>query len=250
MKLHRFHFTPQGLVRALSHLRAGYWLCRSTGLAFRPLIPASVNSMTAAYNTYQTFKAEHLDLPLTILDVGANQSQMTRLLLGISPHAKVISFEPNPTINPMGDVKRVALSDQDGSADLRVPEGETGWGSINTPQGDIATQAKCFKVTTRRMETLINSGQVLWNTLKKPILVKIDTEGGEKRVLDGFGSYLNDVRYLLIEVNNAIHEGQDYDLLSIASVLTDHGFNRSRMVYTCYDGPHAPPYSDILFWKR
>ncbi|GAG44674.1 unnamed protein product, partial [marine sediment metagenome] len=27
-------------------------------------------------------------------------------------------------------------------------------------------------------------------------------------------------------------------------------FTESKILYSCYDGPDAPPYNDILFWKE
>jgi hypothetical protein len=81
------------------------------------------------------------------------------------------------------------------------------------------------------------------------VLVKIDTEGSEKRVIDGFGKYLKDVAYLLVEVENQEARGKNYDLISLCTTLAGKGFDRSKIVYSCYDGPEAPAYSDILFWR-
>lgn len=249
MKLHLFHFSPHGIARAYSHLVAGRRLCRATGIALRPLIPESVNSMTAAYNVYQTLHAADLPYPRTIIDVGANISQMTRLLLGMARDAQVLSFEPNPQLCPVGEVKRIALSDADGTADLLIPQDDAAWGTIEAGKSDISTTTTRYSVTTRRMETLIDSGEISWNAMKHPILVKIDTEGSEKRVIDGFGKYLGDITYLLIEVENIEQRGHNYDLTSLCLVLARHGFDHSKIVYSCYDGPDAPAYSDILFWK-
>lgn len=249
MKLHLFHFSPHGIVRAYSQLLAGRRLCRATGIALRPLIPESVNSMTAAYNLYQTLHAANLPYPKTIIDVGANVSQMTRLLLGMNPDARVLSFEPNQKLSPIGEIKRVALSDTDGTADFFIPQDDAGWGTIEAGKGNISTATARYPVKTRRMETLIDSGEISWNTLKHPILVKIDTEGSEKRVVDGFGKYLGDITYLLIEVENSEQRGHNYDLTSLCLALAGHGFDHSKIVYSCYDGPDAPAYSDIFFWK-
>ena len=250
MKFHLFHFTPHGLVRAYSHLVAGRRLCRSTGLAFRPLIPESVNSMTAAYNVFQTLRRANLLSPETILDIGANVSQMTRLLLGLNAHARVISFEPNPKLSPVGEIWRIALSDSDGSTDFFIPHDDTGWGTIEAGKANITSKTTRHAVTMNRMETLIDTGQIPWDTLKRPIMVKIDTEGSEKRVIDGFGKYLSDDTYLLVEVENSEQRGQNYNLLSLSTLLAGHGFDQCKIVYACYDGPEAPAYSDILFWKK
>lgn len=251
MKLHLFHFTPHGLARAYSHLVAGMRLCRKTGLRLRPLVPDSVNSMTAAYNVFKTFDTIGLPLPKTFIDVGANVSQMTRMLLGLAPQAQVLSFEPNANLTPIGTLYRTALSDTDGTADFCIPANDSNWGTIATDVTAISPTEKRYPVQTRRMESLIESGEIQWTErgLQSPIFVKIDTEGSERKVIDGFGKYMNDVTYLLVEVENQECRGNNYDLISLCTTLAEKGFNRSKVVYSCYDGPDAPAYSDILFWK-
>ncbi|MGI5964215.1 MAG: FkbM family methyltransferase [Lawsonibacter sp.] len=250
MKLHLFHFSPHGLVRAYSHLIAGRRLCRSTGMKLRPLIPESVNSMTAAYNVYRTLQEAELPWPETLIDVGANVSQMARLLLGMNANAKVISCEPNPKLSPIGEVMRIAISDTDGEADFFIPMDDTGWGTIEAGKDNISTNTNRFPVTINRMDTLIRTGKIPWDNLKQPIMVKIDTEGSEKRVIDGFGKYLSDVEYLLVEVENIEQRGQNYNLLGLSTTLASHGFDQCKIVYACYDGPDAPAYTDVLFWRK
>ena len=80
MKLHWTHFSPHGIVRAYSHLVAGRRLCRAAGLALRPLVPDSVNSMTAAYNVLQTLRAANLPPPGTLIDVGAILRQLQHIM--------------------------------------------------------------------------------------------------------------------------------------------------------------------------
>jgi FkbM family methyltransferase len=250
MKLHLFHFSPHGVVRAYSHLKAGRRLCKSTGLKLRPLIPESVGCMTAAYNVYQTLRRASLPSPETIIDVGANVSQMSRLLLGMNTSAKVISFEPNPKLTPIGDVRRIALSDVDGETEFFIPHDDSLWGTIEPGQRKIPGDTTHYSVKACRMDTLIATEQVPWHTLRRPIMVKIDTEGSEKRVIDGFGGYLSDVAYLLAEVENIEQRGENYNLLSLSAILASLGFDQCKIVYACYDGPDAPAYSDILFWRK
>lgn len=249
MKLHPTHFRPHGLVRAYSHLVAGRRLCRAAGMSLRPLVPVSVNSMTAAYNVFQTLRGANLPSPSTFVDVGANVSQMTRLLLALNPDARVVSFEPNPKLSPMGDVHRIALSDSNGTADFFLPSDDSDWGTLVAGKSEISSATSRQTVETRRMDSLIESGVVPWTALPRPLFVKIDTEGSEKRVLEGFGKYLDDVSFLLVEVENVEQRGQNYDWLSLCPLISARGFNRCKIVYSCYDGPDAPAYSDVLFWK-
>lgn len=238
------------MLKTCAHLAAGRRLCRATGMALRPLIPDSITSMTSAYNLYRTLCAENLPFPKTILDVGANNSQMARLLLGMAREAQVISFEPNPKLRPMGIVKQFALSDRDGSADFFLPQDNPLWGTLEARKDNISSATVRYPVRTRRMETLIESGEISWKELSRPILLKIDTEGSEQRVLAGFGEYLGQVTYLLVEVANAESREQPAGLTSLCLALSKHGFDHAKIVYACYDGPNAPVYSDIFFWKK
>ena len=244
MKLHLFHFTPHGLARAFSHMVAGHRLCKSARTSLRRFVPDSVNSMTTAWNYKRTLQESGMPAPQTILDVCANVSQMTRLLLLCGcQDARVISFEPNPALQPVGEVHRVALLDRDGTVPFNVPD-DNGWGSVAAVQGD-----KSFQVRAARFETLVKLGEVEWERLSRPLLVKIDTEGAEKQVIDGFGDHLGQVDQLLIEVANQDDRGQQYNLLTLCTHLAKYGFRNAKILYACYDGPSAPAYADVLFWK-
>ena len=207
--------------------------------------------MTAAWNFKLTLIRGNLERPKTILDVGANISQMTKLLLlSAAADARVISFEPNRCLQPLGEKVEIALSDKDGTADFVIPAHDDDWGTINALKDVAGDMRQGYKVRQARLQTLIEKGEVPWAQLPKPILMKIDTEGSEKKVLDGTGKYLHDVKYVLIEVENAEERGANYNMTDICCVLREYGFDRMRILYSCYDGPEAPAYSDVLFWKE
>ena len=90
-------------------------MCRAAKKPFRPLVPDSINSMTAAWNVWNIFKDGNLPLPGTIWDIGANQSQMTRMILMLNEGADVVSFEPNAALKPLG--KRMVMGISDDPAD-------------------------------------------------------------------------------------------------------------------------------------
>ena len=257
MELHIFHFSPRGIVRAYNQLIAGRHLCRSKKKHLITYIPQSINSMTAAWNFSQTLRKLSLPAPRTIIDVGANISQMTKLLLlSCQPETKVISFEPNPALTPIGEKIELALSDKDGQTELYIPENDDLWATIKSDHEQIADETKHFPVEEARFDSLVAQKRVDWEQLKQPILVKIDTEGSEKLVIDGFGNFLHDITYLLIEIHNTesfgriFSFGRNYSFVHLCKKLADHGFTESKILYSCYDGPDAPPYNDILFWKE
>jgi len=244
MKFHAFHFTPVGIVRAWSHLQAGRRLCRAARVSLRPYVPESVNSMTTAWNYSRTLHEAGLGPPGTILDVGANSSQMTKLLMLTCPQPPhVISFEPNPALQPIGDVRRVALLDRSGVVPFQV-ERDAAWGRVAA-----AGQSSAFEVRGERFDALVGNGEVPLADLPRPIVVKIDTEGTEVEVVEGFGECLTHVDQMLIEVTNRQEGAINTQLFRLCDRLAKHGFRQAKILYACYDGPLAPTYADMLFWK-
>jgi FkbM family methyltransferase len=206
--------------------------------------------MTAAWNLSEIIK--DMPRPATIIDAGANNSQMTRLLqLICEPGARVLSFEPIPSLKPIGERYYQALSDNDGSAEFYVPGGsDDELGSLYKDYFESANVgAKTLKVETARFDTLVKQGKVPWAALKGPILLKIDTEGSELNVMKGFGEYLAKVDYVVTEVSNGYGRGKPYDLVEMCRCMDAAGFVNSQVIYSCFDGATLPAYLDMVFWR-
>lgn len=206
--------------------------------------------MTPAWNFHLTLQEQALPPPATLLDVGANRSQMSRLLRMSCPVApRQLSFEPNPDMHPEGEVFRYALSDADGEVQLFLPDDEEGWGTIEPQKEIIHGHTRHFPVPAARFDSLVRRGELNPAEFVHPVMAKIDTEGSEQKVLRGFGGELRHVDYLLIEVENTGFRGKDYNLLTLSAHLHAEGFRHSKILFCAYDGPTAPGYSDIFFWR-
>lgn len=248
MKIHAYHVKPLGLFRALNQLRAGRALCRAYGVPLRPFVPACINPMTAAWNFALTL--EDRPKPQTILDVGANVSQMARLLQVIcGPTVDIHSFEPIPELQTIGKRYTLALSDQDGQVNLYIPQGtDDELGSLHKDYADNAhLGCRTIQVESIRMDSLVKQGRFDWGALRKPILLKVDTEGHELPALRGFGAHLQDVEYVISEVSNDKTRGGHFDLMDLCGYMAGQGFKHSRVIYACYEGPLAPTYLDVMF---
>ena len=251
MKIHLFHLQPLGLIRIFYQLLAGWRLCRKHGASLCRFVPLCINPMNSVWNADRILM--DLPRPRTLIDVGANQSQMARLLqLVATPDAEILSFEPIRSLHPIGTRFFQALSDKDGKADFFIPgTSDDELGSLYRDFADHSGQgARTIEVETARFDTLVEKKMVPWENLKKPILLKIDTEGGDLKVLNGFGECLRSVDYVLTEVENDNSRGRHYDLIEICARMKDAGFNRSRMTYACFDGATASAYFDLFFWRQ
>ena len=237
-KVRFYHLSPSGLVRIMCHLLSGYRLCKKHAARFRDYVPASINSMTTAWN----LSCASLSPMRTIIDAGANCSQMTKLLQIIYPNPKVLSFEPNPACHPIGDVHSLALSDVNGESTLYVAKDDYG-SSVDVPRPDCVSE---IKVQTRRFDSM----GIDINSLPKPILLKIDVEGYELKVLKGFGEMLRSVDALLVEVPNDRDDSKQYDPVELYAYLKEFGFNNSKALFSWFNGAQPPEYMDVVFTRQ
>lgn len=163
-----------------------------------------------------------VDSAEVVWDIGANIG--THSLLLAQNVEKVISFEPHPPTasrlmenveynNENIDVVAVALGNSEGTVPLRLPEDsadEVGVGRFTTTgEGDVDVI-----VAEKRAETLLST-----KSLSSPDVVKIDVEGAELDVLEGFGKYLPTVDTIFCELHPQFIDGSD-----VISLLEQNGF--------------------------
>jgi len=133
------------------------------------------------------------------LDIGSNIGVYTYELRRLTGH--VIAFEPNPTLAALirsvstagVDVREVALSSEDGTAELSIPlDPARGHGWASVVPGFVQGPVEKLSVSTRRLDGL---------NLDRIAFIKIDVEGAELLVLDGAKETLaRDLPVLLIEI--------------------------------------------------
>jgi FkbM family methyltransferase len=121
------------------------------------------------------------------VDVGAHGGDVLADLLRIAPRGRHVAFEPLPDLAaqlqarlPQVDVRAVALSDANGTADFAHVVDRPGWSGFKerpTPDG-AAARVETIAVPTQRLDDALGPGYV-------PALVKVDVEGAELQVLQG-----------------------------------------------------------------
>jgi len=196
--------------------------------------------MTTVYNLYTTLDELSLPYPRQLIDVGANRSQFAEIVSPVLRGGRAVAIEPNPSVMPevYSELHRCALSDVDGEAYLNVPGGNDEIGSLDA-RGD----GQQYKVSVRRFDSLPIS-------LERPVLVKIDTEGQELKVLKGFGDRLREIDYIVLEVGNRGLRLSQNNVTDIVRYLIDAGFSGMKTLHCCFDGPVSPAYVEYLFWRK
>lgn len=157
----------------------------------------------------------------TVLDVGANFGMHSYWLTQLSE--RCIAFEPIPALadalrrgfGARLEVESVALSDEEGRAELVVPRISPGLSTIearNALSGHALRDADRIQVRKRRLD-----GYALTNVS----FVKIDVEGHEEAVLRGARALLAAERpTILIELEERHNPGC---IERVAALLGEHG---------------------------
>lgn len=170
--------------------------------------------------------------PGTVVDVGANQGQFLQLARRLWPSAAIIAIEPNAALanrlqSTCGDDDKVrihccAAGAVSGDATLHVTRDHQN-SSVLPPAQEFATERpddgllRTETVPMRRLDELLDG-------VVGPLFAKIDVQGAELAVLQGFGDRLDDVMALIVETPfEQAYEGAS-DFHAIYCFLIEHGF--------------------------
>jgi FkbM family methyltransferase len=179
----------------------------------------------------------------TILDVGANQGDMTRLFLRHFPNAIIHAFEPVSSTfvrlqKAFGNLPRarlyaLAAAEVSGAAMMRTFAAS----GLNTMVDQLQDGLRANQVGEEKIETCRLDQIVGKFGIRKVDLLKIDVEGFEKNVLLGCGEYLRPefIRYIFLEchvITEPASIGSGHTQLGeINSILTARGY-RFITLYT------------------
>jgi FkbM family methyltransferase len=178
------------------------------------------------------------DYPIgTVIDVGAHVGEFARAVRHALPNADIYSVEPQPSCIPLLSavpgitVLNVAAGEEDGTVHFEQ-NAFTACSSVlpltAKARGAFpytAFRIKRIEVPVRRLDGIIDAG-----ALKRDILLKIDVQGYEDRVLRGAPVLLSHARFMLIEASlHAVYEGQ---LLApeLRAFLEGRGFRYVRTI--------------------
>jgi FkbM family methyltransferase len=147
----------------------------------------------------------------TVLDVGAHEGQFARRIRNLLPEAELICFEPldQPYAQlvrqfenqPRFRAIRCALGDKAGS--FEIHHNEYSPSSSLLPMADLHRQSFEFAVQQKseRIEVRLLSEVARELQFEPPLLLKLDVQGFEDKVIAGSGNVLESVQVVIIEVS-------------------------------------------------
>jgi FkbM family methyltransferase len=170
----------------------------------------------------------------TILDVGANTGQFARLAAAVFPSSRIFSFEPLPdcfealkvAVPPPSRFQafNIALGEREASLEMRRSRHSPS--SSFLEMGSLHKEAfpdtgSCQRVTVamRRLDEVARQLPI-----EEEVLLKLDVQGYEDKVIAGASETLPRVRVIIVETSfHPLYEGQ---LLfhGMHELLRSHGF--------------------------
>ena len=178
----------------------------------------------------------------TVLDVGASDGRWTRDCMEDYPEAKYVLFEPQP-------VHSQALDDFAASTDGRVvPVKKAVGGEVGTMTFDISDPLGGGPVTDNssavmEVELTTIDATVTEHKLEAPFLLKLDTHGIEKSILQGADQTLEQCEILIIEAYNYRILPEALLFWELCAFLAEKGFRPIDLV----DSMHRK--YDNSFWQ-
>ncbi len=171
-----------------------------------------------------------------IYDIGANIGDYTeKFAQRVGEHGRVVAFEPSPAAclkisarcQKLRQVQvfQIALADHETTMPLHLGD------SLDSPVSSLATTIGAGKRRTQTIDVAVHRADafVTREKLRAPNLIKIDVEGFEPEVLDGFGAMLSEatLRAVFLEVHFTILDarGKRQAPAQIAKLLRSKGFH-------------------------
>lgn len=206
--------------------------------------------------------SEHLD-PIqycaanTLIDVGANKGQFSVAFRSVRPHARIIAFEPLPEAAKLfseifhddskTELHRTALADEEGKTHFYVADRSDSSSLLKPGSGQeraFGVRPKTeIEVTIRKLENCIDI-----DTLQRPILMKVDVQGGELAVFEGFES-LESVDFIYVELSFVeLYDNQPL-FQEVNEYLTRRGFLIAGVYNQVSTPEFGPTQVDVLFTR-
>lgn len=222
--------TPRRGLRAAINRRIQTGL-RRVGYELHPYDPEPAPGQQDQQRA-RLLNAEGIDL---LLDVGANEGQFAVRMKRAGFKGRIVSFEPlsaafavlerRATMDPRWEVRRLALSDGDGTADIHVAGNSTSSSLLEMGERHLRSAPESAYVGTETVETARLDS--LWEDVVRAgesAFLKLDVQGFEMQVLSGAEQALAELRGVQAELALAhLYEG-DSPWRAVVDRLGELGF--------------------------
>lgn len=195
----------------------------------------------------------------TVIDIGANIGQFANGIRKLLPNAKILSFEPLPSCyqqlvtstqeDPNLKAFNLALGDETGK--IKIYQNEFSPSSSLLPLAELHKTTFPFAQDVLELDVEIVRLDDISLTLElsEPILIKLDVQGFEDRVIEGGISVFSRASIIIIELSIVpLYEGQHlFD--KIYQKLISLGFLYYGNLDQAADGDGNILYVDSIFVK-
>lgn len=198
--------------------------------------------------------------PTTIFDVGANRGQFGLAAMTAFPDAQIHCYEPLP--GPFRELARAFRSCPRVHCHPLGLGDRAGGASIRMASQDQSSSLLPMHSNHRKAYPQIQEGEsvgitltTLENELRRiqpvgPILLKIDTQGYEWRVLEGAGPLLSKIEWILLETSTQpMYEGEVL-FAELSQRLAERGFRFRFPADIHCNSEGAPDQFDAFFSKE
>lgn len=196
-----------------------------------------------------------------VIDVGANRGQFAQMISRFFPSAQLHCFEPlegpyrelsswAQTQNGRVTCYQLALGDQEQDAAMHVHQDHSESSSLlhaTETCHRLYPQTQKEHITKISVSTLDITLAHLLGSFPREILLKLDVQGFEDRVLRGGQHVLSRCRAVLLEAGlDQLYEGQA-DFRELVQLLHDAGFRYAGNLHQAYREDGRVVYIDALF---
>lgn len=200
-----------------------------------------------------------------VIDVGANEGQFAKFIAARFPASQLYCFEPLPNAyqkikawaesNPPGriNVFNMAIGDSEGVLDMFYHAEHSASSSLLQTTDLTGTlypltkEQQCIKV---RLSTLDDALVHVFDDLLPEILIKLDVQGYEDRVIRGGGKIFGKAKAVILEVNLDLLYQQQATFNELIMMLDDLGYSYAGNFDQAYGDDGHVVFCDAVFLNR
>lgn len=197
----------------------------------------------------------------TVIDVGANEGQFARLISGFFPRARLYCFEPlrgpyaeleSWARGQSGRVRcfQLALGDHEGTAEMHLHQEHTPSSSLLEATDTchrLYPQTESERLVPVQLSTLDGVLEGLVDDMEPEVLLKLDVQGFEDRVLRGGVHVLSNCRALLLEVSLEPLYEQQASFHGLVALAHEFGFRYAGNLDQTYGDDGHVVFLDAVF---